>query len=164
MTRPSVFDELYPGRFIKAGLLKGRTIAVTIEDVFLEELEGEKGKEQKAILSFTGKTMQLVLCKLNGLCLKAMFGPSVSAWKGKRIFLWPTATVMAMHRGEECIRIWGSPDLAKDQQVSIQLPRRKAFSMTMHREIPASAPAAPAPPPPAGDAPAFDASEFPETA
>ena len=133
MTHPTSFDELYPGRFLKAGHLKGRQVSVQIEDVFLEELEGEKGKETKAILSFTGKTMQLVLCKLNGLCVKAMFGPSIGAWKGKRIILWPTATVMPMKRGEECIRIWGSPDIPQEQEIKIQLPRRKAFAMTMHR-------------------------------
>lgn len=138
MVKPSNFDELYPGRFIKAGLLKGKKIPVTIADIYFEDLEGEKGPEQKVIVTMTGKKMQLVLCKLNAICVKAMFGPSLSAWIGKRIVLWPTDTVVPMKKGEECIRIWGSPDLAGDISIPVQLPRRKAFNMVMHKMVPGS--------------------------
>ncbi len=141
MAKPTNFDELYPGRFLKAGLLKGQKATVTISDVHLEELDGEKGIEQKAILSMAGKDKQLVLCKLNGLCVKAMFGPSISAWIGKRVTLWPTDTIAPMKKGEECIRIWGSPDIEKDITIPIQLPRRKAFNVTLHG--PGASPAAP---------------------
>ena len=63
MAKPTNFDELYPGRFLKAGLLKGQKATVTISDVHLEELDGEKGIEQKAILSMAGKDKQLLSCK-----------------------------------------------------------------------------------------------------
>lgn len=136
MMKPTNFDELYPGRFLKAGHLKDRKVTVTISDVALEELEGEKGPEQKAIISMAGKKMQLVLCKLNGLCIKAMFGPSISAWIGKRVTLWPTDTIAPMRRGEACIRVWGSPDLDRDMTIPIQLPKRKAFNVTLRRVAP----------------------------
>lgn len=145
MVKPTVFDELYPGRFLKAGLLKGQKATVTVTDVHLEELEGEKGVEQKVIISMAGKKMQLVLCKLNGLCVKAMFGPSISAWIGKRITLWPTDTIAPMKKGEDCIRIWGSPDVEKDITIPIQLPRRKAFNVTLRKVSAQSAPTQPTP-------------------
>lgn len=145
MVKPTVFDELYPGRFLKAGLLKGQKSTVTVTDVHLEELEGEKGVEQKVIISMAGKKMQLVLCKLNGLCVKAMFGPSISAWIGKRITLWPTDTIAPMKKGEDCIRIWGSPDVEKDITIPIQLPRRKAFNVTLRKVSAQAAPTQPAP-------------------
>jgi hypothetical protein len=72
--------------------------------------------------------MELVACKTNGLCIKAMFGKELEAWKGKKITLF-----QGQWNGEECIRIWGSPDIEKQFDVSIELPRRKPFPMTMHK-------------------------------
>lgn len=136
MNKPLSFDDLYPGRFIKAGNLHGNPVTLTVKDVSLEELDGEKGKSVKAILSFERTDMQLVLCKLNGLCVRAMFGPNVGQWIGKRITIYPTADIMPMKDGEDCIRIYGSPDLASDMVVPIQFPRRKAFKVTLRRVEP----------------------------
>lgn len=74
--QPKNFDQLYPGRFLKAGILDGKRITLTIESVQHERLEGDKGLELKVIMAFVGKEMQLVLCKTNAMCIKAMFGPS----------------------------------------------------------------------------------------
>lgn len=124
----SNFDELYPGRFLKAGLFKGAKPTLTIKDVTLEELVGEDGKpKQKAILSFVERPMEHVMPKTNAICLKAMFGKELANWKGKRITLFA-----GQWNGEECIRIWGSPDIPEDLAVKVELPRRKAFNMTMH--------------------------------
>jgi hypothetical protein len=59
-----------------------------------------------------------------------MFGPSVKAWIGKNVTLYAQPDVF---RGEPGIRVWGSPDLERDLVVQVKLPKRKAFSMTMHR-------------------------------
>jgi hypothetical protein len=67
--KPQTYDELYPGRFLKAVQFGGRQVTLTIKDVDLEELEGEDGKKQKAIVSFTERPLQLVACKTNGLCI-----------------------------------------------------------------------------------------------
>lgn len=128
MAKPTVFDELYPGRFLKAGLLKGQKVTLTIKDVDLEGLEGEDGKkQQKAIVAFEERPMQLVMCKTNGMCIKAMFGPTLATWLGKRITIFES-----QWNGEPCIRIWGSPDIQKDMKVTVQLPRRRPFEMVMH--------------------------------
>jgi len=140
MPKPTNYDELYPGRFLKAGLLKGQKVTLTIKDVDLEQMEDNTGKPKaKAIVSFAERPLELVACKTNGLCLKAMFGKELTNWIGKRVTLFP-----GQWNGEECIRIWGSPDIDKQFEVSIELPRRRPFPMTMHkvddRKQPASEP------------------------
>jgi hypothetical protein len=129
MPKPTNYDELYPGRFLKAGLLKGHRVTLTIKDVDLEQMEDNTGKpKQKAIISFAERPLELVACKTNGLCLKSMFGKDLANWIGKRVTLFP-----GQWNGEECIRIWGSPDIEKQFEVSIELPRRRPFPMTMHK-------------------------------
>lgn len=128
MKKPVDYDELYPGRFIKAGMLGDRKPTLTIADVDVEELEGEKGKAIKAIISFEGKSAKWVVPKTNGLCLKAMFGKRLPDWVGKRVTLFKSRW-----GSDDCIRVWGSPDITEDFDVDIKLPRRKTFTMTMHK-------------------------------
>ena len=152
---PQSFDDLYPGRFLKAGNFHGKQVTLTIAGVHVETLEGEKGKQDKAIVSFEKTPRQLVLCKLNGTCIKGMFGGNVLNWKGKRVTFFPTDTIMPMpsKKGDDriCIRVWGSPDIAADIAVEFAPPRRKAFTIQMHAvkrdgvaQTPASNNAAPA--------------------
>ena len=128
ITKPTSFDALYPGRFLKAGLFEGKCVTLTIKDVNLEELEGDDGKKVKAIIAFAETEMQLVTCKTNGLSIKAMFGNNLGDWVGKRVTLFPSTW-----NGEPAIRVWGSPDIEKDITISIVLPRKKPIPMTMHR-------------------------------
>lgn len=126
--KPVDFDELYPGRFIKAGELQGKKVTLTIQSVDLDELEGDAGKKIKGIVSFTETGKSLALNKTNGICLRAMFGRKLSDWEGKRVTLFPSTW-----NGEDCIRIWGSPDIAADEEIVVQLPRKKPIKMLMHR-------------------------------
>lgn len=141
--KPTTYDGLYPGRFLKAGLFEGKQVTLTIKDANLEELEGDDGKKVKAILAFVETEMQLVTCKTNGFSIKSMFGDKLSNWIGKRVTFFPSTW-----NGEPAIRVWGSPDIERDQNISIQLPRRKPIPMTMHRVV-KGAPAPTEPPPPA---------------
>jgi len=125
--RPTTFDDLYPGRFLKAGMFKGAKVTMTISDVVREELEGEDGKKHKVLISFRERPLQLVTCKTNGLCIRAMFGDDVRAWVGKRVTLFPSKW-----NNEPCIRVWGSPDINEDFEVEVKLPRRKPIPMMMH--------------------------------
>lgn len=134
MPKPSNYDQLYVGRFMKAGQFLGKKPTLTISDVDLEELESADGKKQnKVIVAFSETKMQLVTCKTNGLCLKAMFGKELKEWIGKRVTLFA-----GQWNGEECIRVWGSPDIEKDFPISVELPRRKPIPMTMHAVKPAA--------------------------
>ena len=40
------YDQLFPGRFIKAGEMGGKPVTMTIKDVYLDTLEGEDGREK----------------------------------------------------------------------------------------------------------------------
>lgn len=136
--KPSVFDQLYPGRFLKAGELLGKKVTLTIRDTDLEELVGDDGKPKaKAVVMFRETDKQLVLCKTNGICLREMFGVQLADWVGKRVTIFPDTW-----NGEPAIRIWGSPDLQADREVQITLPRRKPFRKTLRRVDPAAKEAA----------------------
>jgi len=125
---PIDWDELYPGRFLKAGEFKGKKPTLTISAVKIEELVGDKGPQIKGVISFERTEKQWALNKTNGICLKEMFGRRVQDWVGKRVTLYA-----GMWDGEECIRVWGSPELEADREVTVQLPRKRPFKMTMHR-------------------------------
>jgi hypothetical protein len=140
LRKPVSFDELYPGRFLKAADLRGKHVTVRIADIALEELEGEKGAKVSGIIFLHGTDKQIVLNRTNGYCLKAMFGKTLSDWIGKRVTIKPDTTKLGRDT-VDCIRIHGSPDIAEDMKATITLPRRKPFDMTMHAVGKEAAPA-----------------------
>lgn len=144
--RPVDWDELYPGRFIKASDLKGKKVTLAISRVRVEELIGDKGPQMKGIINFDGKDKALALNKTNGLCLKSMFGRKVQEWVGHKVTLFASTW-----DGDECIRIWGSPEVKEDMQVTIALPRKRPFDMTMHAVQTGPKPVESAQSPPADD-------------
>lgn len=160
---PTSLADLYPGRFLKAGHLmhKGREFfTLTIAQVFTEELDGDKGKERKAILAFRETAQQHVLPKINAHCIAAMLGSDVRQWVGKRISLYATDRYMPFpgRTGEDrfCVRIYGSPEIDKPIAVEFRPPRRKAIRMTMQPTGNADSQPKPQPPkpqPPAEAAP-----------
>jgi hypothetical protein len=130
--KPVDFDQLYPGRFIKAGELLGKKVTLTISDVDMEDLMGEDNKPKaKATVAFRETEKQLIICKTNGICIREMFGKKLSNWLGKRITIFE-----GVWNGEPATRLWGSPDIEKEFEVEVQLPRRRAFKMTMHKTEP----------------------------
>lgn len=129
--KPSNFDQLYAGRFLKAGELMGKKVTLTISDVDLEDLMmDDNTKRAKAIISFSETEKKHIACKTNGLSLRAMFGKQLSDWVGKRVTLFEDTW-----NGEPCVRVWGSPDIAEEITVEIALPRRRPFKKVMHRVV-----------------------------
>lgn len=151
--KPVDWDELYPGRFLKAGEFLGREVTLTIADIDTEELVSDSGSKVKGVISFKETPKQLPLNKTNGICLREMFGRKLPDWIGKRVTLFPSTW-----NSEPCVRVFGSPDIPNDMQVTVQLPRRKPFQMTMHsakrgrREAPRE--------PPPNEPPAEDGDPF----
>jgi len=131
--QPLDWDELYPGRFIKAGTLQGKQITLQISAVHVEKLEGDNGKKWKGVVTFEKTEMQLVLNKTNGICLREMFGREVPKWIGRRVTLFPSEW-----NGEPCIRIFGSPELDRDKTIQVTLPKRKPITLVMHAVRPAN--------------------------
>lgn len=133
LRQPNNFDQLYAGRFLKAGTLDGKRVTLTITKVEHERLEGDKGEEIKAIVHFQQTEMSLVLAKTNGLCIKAMFGAILADWVGKRVTLYEGKVESGSMKGQPCIRIWGSPDIDADMNVQIKLPKKKPMPFTLHK-------------------------------
>ena len=128
LQKPVDWDELFPGRFIKAGDFKGKNVTLKIAGVKIEELVGDKGPQVKGIITFERTDKAWALNKTNGICLKAMFGRLVQEWVGKRVTL-----CADMWDGEQCIRVYGSPDIAQDLTVTVALPRKRPFDKVMHK-------------------------------
>lgn len=151
------FDLLYPGRFLKSAHFKGRDVTLTISKITTEELEGDKGKEIKAIVSFVERPLQLVLNKTNGLCFKAMFGRETNAWIGKRVTFYPEPFFNNETKEHTtCVRVRGSPDIASDSSFVLKLARKAPKTWPLKKTgagkqaVPAEQPT-PAPTAPAGE-------------
>jgi hypothetical protein len=128
MTKIVDWDQLYPGRFWKAGLLApDEKKILTVSEVRVEPLETEKGIKEKGVLTFEGEKLQMPLNKTNGVCLREMFGRVPYKWVGHRF-----AIFQGVWANEPCIRIWGSPELTEDKPVTIELPKKKPFVLVMH--------------------------------
>lgn len=128
---PVDYDELYPGRFIKSGDLRGRDVNLTIAKVEVDELDGTKGKQTKGILHFRETKKALVLNRTNGECIKAMFGRKIADWTGKRVTLYPAKIESEV--ADLAIRVRGSPDLAADVSFELHLARKRPRAMTLKK-------------------------------
>jgi hypothetical protein len=130
---PDTYSELYPNRFLKSDLLKGKKVTLTIRDIDVEELTGENNKkEPKVVMKFVERPLELVVPKTNGYCLKRMFSNNPHDWIGKRIVLFPSTTKFGRET-VDCIRIWGSPDIPEDMPITVPQGRKKALEMVMHK-------------------------------
>lgn len=129
---PTDFDQLYPGRFIKAGDVIEET-DVTIGAVHMDSLRSDDGMKFKAIIAFSRtptKAKEMVLNKTNGFCVLGMFGRDPRAWIGKRLTL-KSEIVQFGPEKKPGVRVVGSPDIDKPMQVEIKLPQKKPKTVTM---------------------------------
>ena len=160
-TKPIVdYDQLFPGEFLKAGLFRDRPVTLTITGAELRDLPCDKGGEKpRGLISFRETPMKLVLIKTNGECLKAMFGPRVPEWAGKRVTFF-CGSDMFGGKKVDAVRIHGSPDLARPITVVVEYKRRRSQTFNLVVTKPCGATNVPQDPPPQPDAgPGLDASE-----
>lgn len=130
---PVDWDELYPGRFLKAGQLGDRKITLTISRVVVDKLIGDDGQpKKKGVISFQGADAEWALNRTNGICLLEMFGRKTQEWIGHRVTIYQGKVESGSQRGKPAIRVWGSPELEHDREVEIALPRKKPFTITLH--------------------------------
>jgi len=144
--KPVDYNELFPGRFLKAGLFIGKTPTFTIADITTEDLPQEKGADRtRGIVAFRETKLQLVLNSTNGQCLKAMFGRAVKDWIGKRVTLCTEKDRDPNGKGMvDAVRVLGSPDLAVNLEIDIKMPRRKPKVRQLVKTDPAQRRAQPA--------------------
>lgn len=130
---PGSYSEMYPNRFLKADMLKGAKVTLTIKDIVGEGLMSEEGAANlEWVASFTERPLQLVVNKTNAFCFYRMFGGDPHSWIGRRVTLYPT-TVKAFGATQDCIRVWGSPDIAEDLPITIPQGRKKKIEAIMHK-------------------------------
>lgn len=129
------FDELYPGRFLKAGDFAAGPRTLRIRSVDLEDLPDEKtgGTKARGVVAFEGEDRELVLNKTNGLLIRAMFGRSTKDWIGKRVTFWMDTKVKFGSKTVEAVRVYGSPEIPKDLPVPIKHPKKKEVIVTLKR-------------------------------
>lgn len=121
---PTDWDELFPGRFLKAGHVGDKKPTLTIKAVDRELLPNEKGEDEpRAIISFHETPRELGINKTNAQLLLALFGRAVQSWVGKQVTLFRTET-KSFGKMEPCIRIYGSPELTADRKVDVVLNKR----------------------------------------
>ena len=142
---PKNFDAMFPGRYLKSGLLEGE-VTLEIESLVTEDLGTDGEEEARTSIKFRGAKRRLMLNVTNAKCVAAMFGKKLSEWTGKRITIYPT-TCMSFGKREDCIRVRGSPDISKPIKVTVG-PTKRPEVMTLIRT------ATGANPPPSEDPPA----------
>lgn len=120
------FDQLFPGRFIKAGDFKGKDVTKTIGNVRIEDLPSDAGTKVKGIVTFSDAKKEWVLNRTNAEALKAMWGRDTGEWVGKRVTLYP-----ATFNGDLAIRVRGSPDLKEAINWELKLARKRPQKMRL---------------------------------
>jgi hypothetical protein len=79
-------NSCYPGTYLKAADLMGKTVKCVIDRVQMEVV----GEEDKPVMYFQGKEKGLVLNKTNGGAIAVLHGTETDEWGGKEIKLYPT--------------------------------------------------------------------------
>jgi hypothetical protein len=130
---PGSYSEMYPNRFLKADMLKGQKVTLTIKSITGEGLMSEEGAANlEWVVAFIERPLEFVMNKTNAFCLYRMFGGDPHSWVGKKVTLFPT-TVRAFGQTQPCIRVWGSPELAEDMPITVPQGRKKAWEAVMHK-------------------------------
>jgi hypothetical protein len=136
---PETYQDCVTTRFMQAEELGDRKVTLRIAALYREELANEEGgTSTKTTMEFAkanGEVIKkrLVLNRTNLDCLRALWGDKVADWVGHRITI---HAVPNCYRGKPGVRVWGSPDLERDVEVDVKLPRKRPFKMTLHRVEP----------------------------
>ena len=99
-------DLMFPSRYLKAADLAGDVLALTIIEVFRDQVQMSNGsKVDKYIIRFSETEKELILNKTNAKAIaKYLQEPKAVNWAGERIVLKPT-TCEAFGEIVDCIRV-----------------------------------------------------------
>lgn len=86
-------NDLFPSNYLKKEDVPFPTQAV-IRQVTQDEINGDHGKELKAVLHFTANLKPLILNKGNAVTISETYGDDTTAWQGKTIELYNDPSVM----------------------------------------------------------------------
>ncbi len=139
--------------FLSADMLGGKPRTLTIKAASLAVVGGGEGgaDEEKKIIRFNETEKAWIVNVTNTQCLRAMFGgDDPQSVVGHRVTLYPVKT---QYKGQDAdgIRVWGSPELERDQSIEIKLPKKRPQRVTLHAVKMNPNPARPAPREPGAD-------------
>ena len=125
---------MYPNRFLKADMLKGKKVTLTIKAIFGEDMtDADENTKAEWIVQFAERPLEWVMNKTGAYCLFRMWGGDPHNWVGHRVTLFPQPGTWFGEKGE-AIRVWGSPELAEDLPITLKfLRKKKDRNMVMHR-------------------------------
>lgn len=131
---PGSYSEMYPSRFLKADMLKGKRVTLTIKAIFGEDLtDADENTKPEWIVQFAERPLEWVMNKTGAFCLYRMFGGDPHTWVDHKITLFPQPGTWFGEKGE-AIRVWGSPELTEDMPITLKfLRKKKDRNMIMHR-------------------------------
>lgn len=137
--KPTTWDEIDPKRWLRAETLQDKPRTLKISELYQEVLD-EGSDDWETIISFEGKTRELVLNATNKRLLKAMFGKKPQEWVGHNVTLQPEM-VDAFGERVEAVRVAGSPDIRADIRVDEPFGRgrlRRVLMKTKRNGSPAT--------------------------
>jgi hypothetical protein len=99
-------DLMFPSRYLKAADFDGKSVSLTIAEVFRDKVQMANGsKAEKHIVRFRETDKELILNKTNAKAVaKFLQEPKAIKWPGARIVLKPT-TCEAFGEIVDCIRV-----------------------------------------------------------
>jgi len=137
------YDQLFAGRFLKAGEFNGKPVTLTIARVYLEDMEQDDGTEKhQAVVAFKETKRELALNKTNAQMIVAMFGAESDDWIGHKMTLHAERDTSGKSDSGLCIRVLGSPELTSTISMQVKLPRRKAINRKLVPTAKVAAPVA----------------------
>jgi hypothetical protein len=112
--RGKSFDELYPGKYIRASEFKDKPVTLTVKSVDREMLSnGTGGEEGAVVMEFEETPKALVVNRTNGVAFRALYGDDSGDWIGKQITLHAVPDSSGLSESGKCIRVLGAPQLTK---------------------------------------------------
>ncbi len=86
-------NQAFPSRYLSKEDCDPPFIA-TMDRIEMEELDGDEGKKNKAVLYFKGDVKPWVLPRVSWWEIEALYGKDSEGWNGRQIELFHDASVM----------------------------------------------------------------------
>ena len=97
-------NDVFPTRYVKAGDLQGKDVALTIRSVTLEEVQHGTEKDQVLAIWFFKTDKGFIVNRTNANIIGKLHSDETDNWVNKRVTLYPTS-VRAFGQVHEVIRV-----------------------------------------------------------
>lgn len=114
-------SEMFPSNYLKKEDVATPVVA-TIRQVIQDEIQGDGGKELKAVVHFMGDRLKpMILNRGNAECLCMLYGDDSSFWHGRQIEVYSDPSVMFAGKRVGGIRL-RAPGGMSNGPAPIQMP------------------------------------------